>query len=1008
MTNTRTRIYGLIALAVLALGLWWWLGRDGADETTTPDASAEAKAPGDAEAGGTGPAPKPLRGSDVDPWKAARAAVSGTVRDERAQPIAGAQVCASLRDETVADLERQPPHCVTTRADGSYRIDELLAAKHHVFASARGYLPSRYEAPRGIQAQPSPRVDLHGGATRPGVDFVLKEGGVEVTGVVKDIAGGEIEGAWVSSIGGWSGAQGATFVRSDAEGRFSLWLEPPEVAISALAEGYAIATRRAAVPGTVVEIFLTPESVVLGKVVWAGSGKPVADAHVWAETGFFGPSNGPVQSGADGSFRLEGLDPGAYKLSVRGETFAGLSAKKIHVGLGQTSEPVVVEVHPAFAVRGTVLVDGETPCSYGWVQLQRADTKNEPRRSGGGKDDGSVLVEGVLPGTYEAVVGCDGYLAEATYPPVVVTDAPIEDLVWSVHVGRAIRGKVLDAKGAPVQGAVVSASGKAAADPRARRSNQWSEPTTTDGSFVVDSLVPDTYEVSVYHDHLPGSVKPTMVEVPAEADATDVVLAFPATGQVLGIVRDEQGKPVSDATVMLRGPRWGGEALTTDEGRFLVPAVEVGEYRITARRSWSETMRAPGASDDDEAGQRIQVTADTPTEVELLVESQGGRITGRVVAEGGEPVADAFIEATRESDSAAASAGQSRLSARWGNWDRQPVLTDEDGRFVLENLAEQGHYTVYAHRKGGGEATAEHVAAGSDVELAIEDTAVLAGTVALAGGGSPRRFEVIAADATTGVSESDVFEGSGGRWRLESLPPGKYTITVDAAEGNTKTEVELAEGAEITNIALELTPRVTIVGRLVDGASGEPVPGLKVSASSEGSTMLMFDDEDGTKADQPDISDAAGRFVVKDAPSGKVTLMVMAPSVMNENEYGWTWISRRVPAEPREQDVGDIELVKERVGPGKEKGDLGFKLKEAEPTIEPEAWRGIVAVVRPGGPAAAAGLAVGDEILTIDGKPVSGTDSYRYVKLTRVLPGTKVEVGLAGDRSITITAGPPV
>ena len=68
---------------------------------------------------------------------------------------------------------------------------------------------------------------------------------------------------------------------------------------------------------------------------------------------------------------------------------------------------------------------------------------------------------------------------------------------------------------------------------------------------------------------------------------------------------------------------------------------------------------------------------------------------------------------------------------------------------------------------------------------------------------------------------------------------------------------------------------------------------------------------------------------------------------------------------------------------------------------------GIVAFVRPGGPAAQAGLQAGDEIVSVDGHDVTGVNGYLYYTLTAVKAGTRVRVGLARGVSVEVTASKP-
>jgi C-terminal processing protease CtpA/Prc len=59
-----------------------------------------------------------------------------------------------------------------------------------------------------------------------------------------------------------------------------------------------------------------------------------------------------------------------------------------------------------------------------------------------------------------------------------------------------------------------------------------------------------------------------------------------------------------------------------------------------------------------------------------------------------------------------------------------------------------------------------------------------------------------------------------------------------------------------------------------------------------------------------------------------------------------------------------------------------------------------VAMVHPGGPAQEAGLAHGDEIITVDGTVVSGKNYEEIVNMIRGTPGTVVKLGVKGEGGI--------
>jgi C-terminal processing protease CtpA/Prc len=66
-------------------------------------------------------------------------------------------------------------------------------------------------------------------------------------------------------------------------------------------------------------------------------------------------------------------------------------------------------------------------------------------------------------------------------------------------------------------------------------------------------------------------------------------------------------------------------------------------------------------------------------------------------------------------------------------------------------------------------------------------------------------------------------------------------------------------------------------------------------------------------------------------------------------------------------------------------------------------------MVHPEGPAHQAGLAHGDEIVTVDGTALSGKSYEEVVKIIRGEPGTVVKLGVKGEggtRELSITRVP--
>ncbi|PCC70885.1 PDZ domain-containing protein [Nannocystis exedens] len=965
----RRAVVGVI-LAVVGGALWWLREeKDAAPVATAEVVAAPVQAmvsAGQEEAAGL----------QLDPRLAARASIAGFVKDAKGAPIAGAQVCALLTSERLPTDERRRPPCVTSERDGHYRIAGLFGARHEVVGSAPGFVPTLYA--QGEGASRREWVELRPGMELLGADIVLEDGGVEIRGVVKDLSGGPIEGAQLLG-----NRQPVVF--TGPEGEFSMWVKPGQIGVRAMADGYADGRDNGVAPGHFFEVFMTPEAVLVGKVVRAGSGEPVEGAQVSSGGG----SWTSTMTDAQGMFRLDRLPPGPYKPSAASDETFGLAEELVMLGLGETSEPLVITAHPAFFVEGRVVIEGGGSCDAGSVILRDGASGRAVR--GATEADGVIHLRAVRPGEYGIEVRCQGHVPEDTYEKVKVVDRSVSGVEWKVRRAQALRGVAVDVRGRPVAKLTVSAGSKP--DPsRPQAQRIWaSAQTDASGRFEVTGLLPGKYDVEASSWDPPRTTPKAMeVTLPKGQDVEGVRIELPAVGEVRGSVRDAKGQPVRGASVALVGGSTRFGATVADDGTFRIEHVGVGEYRAEAQKGW-EKLRAPGTSDDDVQGEKIEVRADAVTTVQLVVASATGKITGVVRDEHGAPVADAFVGAARESDRAGAAKGSASLETRW-TFGKQPNMTDAEGRFTLTDLSD-GKHTVRAHRRSGGEAIVEQVAVGSEVTLTLAPAARLAGTVALPGGGTPEEFTVVIAEATSQYRRTDNFYRTNGAWSFPEVPAGEYKVQVNAGAGTAEATVKVAAGEELSGVRIELAPKVTVRGTVVD-LEGKPVPGLTVTVSGSGASASA---QDG----KHNVTDESGRFEFRNAPAGLAQINV---SPQNGNaEFGWSSMPAMLSGEASTVELPPIRVARKRTPSGEQAGDLGFTTHEPASGADPMKRRWVVAHVRPKGPAALAGVVVGDEIVSVDGQDVQGPNSYLFHALTYAPVKTTLTLGLARGASVQLT-----
>ncbi|WP_437836168.1 carboxypeptidase regulatory-like domain-containing protein [Sorangium sp. So ce1153] len=997
MKRPWTRTVGVIgvlwlALLVLLVRAWWVRpAAEPADSAASPPSSA-------APAGGGG---GKARQRAREPRSRQPGSIAGRVAEPAGAPVAGALVCALLPPDPLSLAETREPVCAQAAADGRYTLSGLPPARWTLSASAPGHRPAYYAAPDGSRA---PFVALGAGEARTGVDLVLPAGGVEVKGHVEDIGGGAVSGALVA-ITSFASGPGAVVTRADAQGAYAAWIDEGPYGARAEADGYAAGAAQSVAPGPPLKLLLTPASALVGRVVEAGTGTPVEGAKVTLDDGGGWGRDAPgvpvARSDAEGRFRLDRLPPGRYKLAARALGKIGQARESVLLGVGQTSSEVVIEVHPARVVAGRVEIapDG-APCTLGHVSL--LSQANDGGEVAAIEADGTVLFEGLLRGTYEVLVGCAQHVSEPSYAAVEVGDADVEDLVWTVRAGLTIRGRVVDSDQNPVRAAVHA---YAPAMMGSRGAPGALASTEADGTFALKGLSPAKYMVMA---RPVSQAEPEPVEVELRDDhAPEVTIVVDRGGAIEGTVTDADGKLVAGVEITIMGTQPGAAvgmmmrpppirmATSLDDGSFAQAGLPPGDYRVSV----SEGPRGPGPFDAESPGVHARVEAGKSARVTLVVARRNGEIHGRVVDEIGEPVTDAFVHAEREAEGPAPPGASNAARARWGAFARSAVLTDPEGKFALGSLR-QGAYTVHAYRNGGGEAFVEHVSPGDSVTVTLKPAGAISGTLTVASGKVPEQFTVLAADQASMLFRSESFAFTGGSFTIGDLPEGRYEVSTATAEGTATVEISLAPGEQRTGVVLALVPLASVKGQVVSLDDGAPVAGVRIDVVPR--KGMAAPGHGGFRDDN--LSDASGRFEVKQTPSGPVVLLCMPSDPMSSPHDAAVL---PVEAQPGAvTDVGRVVLPKRRIKLGDEPGDLGFAIKEnGGPDVDLAAQTFEVLEVRPRGPAALAGLQVGDVIVSVDGHDVRGKMGYLYRPLTTVPAGAQVTLGLSRGASVAITAG---
>jgi hypothetical protein len=309
----------------------------------------------------------------------------------------------------------------------------------------------------------------------------------------------------------------------------------------------------------------------------------------------------------------------------------------------------------------------------------------------------------------------------------------------------------------------------------------------------------------------------------------------------------ESGGPVRRAQVRISGPDIGSKTAVTDaDGRFEFRDLPGGRFNVSATKSGFVSVQY-GQLRPFESGKAIDLIDGQVMDKADIAMPRGSVISGRIVDEFGEPIADAFVTAMRS----AWAGGRRRLQPTG-----RTASTNDLGQFRIYGLS-PGDYFVSATFRGGDMI---------GMEIAM---ATMSGGAA---GGGP-----IGSNPSSGYA------------------PTYFPGTSNGAEAQ-KISVAAGQEAQNTDFALLPVKLVKITGTVIS-SEGKPVEGSMINAlprGGEGVAMMMA----GAAR-----SDKSGNFTISNVAPGDYTLQSRALTIVTSGGGDNMMVTTRIGGGPDGSDA---------------------------------------------------------------------------------------------------------
>lgn len=844
-----------------------------------------------------------------------KGSISGTVLDDNNQPVSGVRVEAydfdsdSYASSTVTDT------------NGNYLITGLLSGNYRVFLNALGtsYLNEYYDNARDWnQAVP---VSVTQPANTPDINFIIEKGG-SISGTVLDQNNQPISFIDVE-VYDFDGGFWVNDDRTDVNGEFT---------IDALPTGNYRVFANASSTNFVSEYYDDASDSNLASVVsvtqpddtfgidfvlgLAGSisgtvldenNQPVSGVSITAydfDEGFW-VSN--ARSDMNGNYAITGLKTDNYKVEVDAYNTGFLSeyyddvtdfdlATSVSVIEPNNTPNIDFVLEKGGSISGTVLDEDDKPING--ISISAFDFENGTRVNSSITDiNGNYTIDALPTDNYRVFANASGTnFASENYD-----DVANSDLATAVSVTKpdetsginfvlkrvgSISGRVLDANNRSVVGVLVIASvpatGVVASSGFTDVNGNYTIANIPAGSYKVSVDTSGTNFISEYYDSVPDANQATLVDVTQlndtpnidfELELTDVAKTF---GSISGTVLDENSQPVAGVNVYasdFTGSPNGNNTITDTNGKYTITDLPAGDYRIRVEAFNTDFIREfyDDTTDYDNATAVNVAQGQTTVNIDIVLEI-GGSISGTVLDENNQPIADADVEAIAFIDEGS--------SVRFTDF----ATTDANGNYTIRGLRGGAHrvrVTVYnslfiseyyddvTDFNSARAVNVTRLDNTPDIDFVLELGGTISGTVLDENSLPLSQIQINIFDFDSNSFVSNTFTDPNGNYTTTGLTTGNYKVAVetqgtnfineyydDVINRNLATLVSVTQPDDTSNIDFVLEVGGSISGTVLD-ENNQPISGILIH-------VLDFDSGDWIKTRDTDVN---GNYTITGLPS---------------------------------------------------------------------------------------------------------------------------------------------